>query len=182
MNNSVIVLAQKAIKKYLYQRQQLSLSPNQVTSRLKVPGACFVTLYLNKQLRGCIGNLTFDKPLYQAIITNALAAATQDWRFPPLTPREFENPKFQIEISLLSPLKLYQPVSISALLTYLGTHKPGLVIEKQSHRAVFLPQVWEEVPQPELFLQHLCAKAGLPPNSWQSQTTFHTFSVSSVTS
>ena len=124
-----------------------------------------MTLTINDELLGCIGNLEPEKPIYQAVIDNSLAAAFCDPRFSSLTIPELE--KVKIEISILGPLKKLQFSTPEQLVNYLKQKKPGLFIKKGFNQATFLPQVWLELPKPEEFLQQLCLKAGLDRDSWK---------------
>lgn len=125
----------------------------------------FVTLTINGQLRGCIGNLSSDNTIRQGIMDNAVNAAFHDPRFPPLRPEEYEL--ITIEVSLLT-----EPVKIDYkgpedLLAKLNPGKDGLIIRKGIHSSTFLPQVWEQLPDKEAFLGHLCLKAGLSADEWR---------------
>lgn len=125
----------------------------------------FVTLTIDHQLRGCIGNLTPDTPIRDGVRDNAINAAFNDPRFSPLTPAELES--VQVEISLLTePIQLeYQgPEDLLAKLT---AGVDGVIIRKGPHNATFLPQVWDQLPDKEAFLGHLCLKAGLPADEWK---------------
>lgn len=163
-----IKLARLAIRKYLETGEKIRAESQE-------PGACFVTLYKHGRLRGCIGNVEPIGSLEQAIIDNAISAATRDGRFEPVQASEL--PDLQIEVSVLSPLKPYQPKNKQVLLDFLSKNKPGLVIQKFGRRAVFLPQVWEQLPRPEDFLAQLCLKAGLAADDWQAGMRFFVFSV-----
>lgn len=127
----------------------------------------FVTLTIDGQLRGCIGSLTADEPIVSGIKRNALNAAFQDPRFPPLTREEAE--RVGVEVSVLTepqPLVYKNAKDIPA---QLRPNVDGVIIQKGLARATFLPQVWEQLPDKEVFLEHLCTKAGLPPNAWEHQ-------------
>ncbi len=127
----------------------------------------FVTLTIDGMLRGCIGSLTADEPIVSSIKRNAVNAAFQDPRFPPLTPEEAEQ--VAVEVSILTqpePLGYKNPKD---LLAQLNPNVDGVIIQKGLARATFLPQVWEQLPEKEAFLEHLCTKAGLPPNAWEHQ-------------
>ncbi len=163
-----VKLARLAIKNYLKTGKKIKAVSKQ-------PGACFVTLYNYGRLRGCIGNIEPVGGLEQGIIDNAISAATRDGRFEPLTLEELKD--LSIEVSVLSLLTTIVPKSVNELLRRLEKEKPGLVIEKYGQRAVFLPQVWEELPRAEEFLGQLCLKAGLLPNDWQAGMKFWIFTV-----
>jgi hypothetical protein len=125
----------------------------------------FVTLTMNKQLRGCIGNLSSDKSILDGVKDNAINAAFHDPRFPPLSKNEFN--KIDIEISILSePEKLVYHDS-SDLLEKLRPGIDGVIIRKGPYSSTFLPQVWDQLPDKKSFLNHLCQKAGLSPDEWR---------------
>ncbi|AMO55280.1 hypothetical protein GZ77_11100 [Endozoicomonas montiporae] len=128
------------------------------------PRATFVTLQKQGNLRGCIGSLQVRRPLIEDIIHNAFAAAFRDPRFHPVA--EAELNEIDIEISILSPLSGMNISSEDDLLQQLIPGQDGLVIENAHYSATFLPQVWEQLPQPKQFLQHLKQKAGMPVNEW----------------
>jgi AmmeMemoRadiSam system protein B/AmmeMemoRadiSam system protein A len=128
----------------------------------------FVTLRKGDELRGCIGRLWADKPLYRRVQEMAVAAATSDPRFPPLTAEELDN--LNIEVSVLSPL--HRVTDIRQI--EVGTH--GLVIVKAGRQGVLLPQVpVEEGWDREEFLGNLCLKAGLTLDCWTDQPTLYAF-------
>lgn len=143
-----------------------SLDAVELSPRLTSPGAAFVTLHTRDgALRGCIGSLIAHRPLIEDVQANALAAAFKDPRFPPVTTREL--PDLCIEISVLSSPQPLQYDGPDDLLDKLRPGIDGVVIEKGPHRATFLPQVWEQLPDAREFLMHLCYKAGLPVDAWQ---------------
>ena len=126
---------------------------------------------MNKiKLGGCIGNIEPVGFLEQAIIDNAISAAVRDNRFEPVSLDELKD--LSIEVSVLSLLTTIVPKSVKELLERLRKEKPGLVIEKFGRRAVFLPQVWEEISSAEEFLRQLCLKAGLSIDDWKEEMQF----------
>ncbi|MCP3942887.1 MAG: AmmeMemoRadiSam system protein A [Desulfobacteraceae bacterium] len=138
----------------------------------------FVTLHKNGKLRGCIGNIEPEKTLMDGVRENAVFAAFKDSRFAPLTLDELDL--IDIEISILSkPAKLdYEDTR--DLLSRLTPGVDGVIIEKNYHKAIFLPQVWEQLPKSEEFLTHLCMKAGLSGNEWEKNgLIIHTYQVQS---
>ena len=163
----LLQLARRALEKYLQNQTILQIDETDLSPELTKPTATFVTLTKNGELRGCLGELEAQKPLYQSVIDNSLASAFLDPRFPPLSAEEL--PEIKIEISLLGPLKKLPSFQNQAkLCSYLSQKKPGLFLKKGSAQATFLPQVWEELPWPQDFLSQLCLKAGLPPEAWQN--------------
>jgi len=128
----------------------------------------FVTLTLNGQLRGCIGNMSSTVNLRDGVRQNAISAAFHDPRFSPLTPAELE--KVHIEISILTEPQPLAHDGGDDLIRKLRPNIDGVIISKGLNRSTFLPQVWKQLPRPNDFLDHLCMKAGLPANTWQSET------------
>ena len=126
----------------------------------------FVTLNINGQLRGCIGNLTSTKTVLEDVKHNALQAAFHDPRFAPLSKDELES--IQIEISILTEPQLLVYRDWQDLIGKLRVHVDGVIIRRGHARATFLPQVWEQLPRPEAFLDHLCMKAGLSSQAWKN--------------
>lgn len=132
---------------------------------LHAPGACFVTLTQAGRLRGCIGSLRAQRPLLEDVCANAQAAAQHDHRFPPLTPDEL--PQTRIEVSLLSPMTPLVFDTEADALAQLRPGVDGVALTFAPHRSTFLPQVWAQLPTPELFMAHLKSKAGLTPDFWE---------------
>lgn len=128
--------------------------------------ASFVTLTIDGQLRGCIGSLTATEPVAQNIKKNAINAAFHDPRFQPLSAAEFEQ--VHIDISILSEPKGLDYSDPNQLLKKLRPGVDGVILRKGPASSTFLPQVWEQLPEPRQFLSHLCMKAGLPAKAWQS--------------
>lgn len=127
---------------------------------LREQGACFVTLYRQGRLRGCIGSPQAHQPLARDVIENAYSAAFRDPRFPGLATEELEG--LALSISVLSPQSPIVFSGEAGLLAALRPHVDGLVIADGPRRALFLPSVWEQLPDPRQFLGHLKMKAGMP--------------------
>lgn len=134
---------------------------------LRQPAACFVTMYIDSELRGCTGTLTARAPLAEEVVQTAAQTALNDWRFTPVTPREV--PSISIEISVLTaPRKLDVP-SPDALPNLIRPGIDGVTLTKgPRYRATFLPQVWDKIPNPVEFLNMLCQKMGLPSQEWRA--------------
>ncbi|MGB9763001.1 MAG: AmmeMemoRadiSam system protein A [Minisyncoccia bacterium] len=163
----LLEISRRAIEKYLTENAILVIDDDGLDKELVEKKATFVTLTINNELRGCMGEMKATKPLYQSVIDNSLASAFLDPRFNPLTLEELN--KIKIEISILSPLKLIdlnQFKDINDFVKYLEKRKPGIFLKKDKYQATFLPQVWEELKNPSEFLTHLCYKAGLKPDEW----------------
>ena len=138
-----------------------------LTENLRRKGASFVTLTISGKLRGCIGSLEATQPLALDVQEHAVAAATQDFRFPPISLNEV--PLLEIEISRLTPTQKLEYENPHDLVAKLRPGKDGVVIRDGFRRATFLPQVWEKLPAPEEFLNHLCIKMGAEPNLWRTK-------------
>lgn len=143
--------------------------------RLHERGACFVTLTLNGELRGCIGSLEARGPLLRDIEHNARAAAFGDPRFSPLSSEEY--PHIAVEISLLSPTEPLQFGSEAEALAGLRPGIDGVVFEYRHLRGTFLPQVWEQLPRPQQFIARLKQKCGLPANFWSDEVKLSRYTV-----
>ena len=140
------------------------------------PGATFVTLKQDGELRGCIGSLEAHRLLAIDVRRNALAAAFSDPRFPPLAARELEVTT--VEVSLLSPASRVEVADEEDLLARLEPGVDGIVLELGRRRATFLPQVWETLPAPRDFIGALKRKAGMPANFWSPEMRVSRYTVS----
>jgi hypothetical protein len=139
--------------------------------------ASFVTLQQNNVLRGCIGSLEPRTSLVNSVADNAFAAAFRDPRFPALTAPELAD--LTIQLSVLGDL---QPVACDSEADLLGQLQPGIdgwVIQERGSRGTFLPSVWESLPDPRLFLQHLKNKAGLASDYWSDTIEIWRYSTES---
>ncbi|MFH1975542.1 MAG: AmmeMemoRadiSam system protein B [Pseudomonadota bacterium] len=145
---------------------QESLASDLEEKDLQRKSGTFVTLKIHNQLRGCIGNLDASGPIMEGVKRNAINAAFNDFRFSPLTIKEFD--KVEIEISILSEPKPLEYKDSNDLIKKLRPGVDGVIIRKGRASATFLPQVWEQLKRPEDFLSHLCTKAGLPSDSWKN--------------
>ncbi len=125
----------------------------------------FVTLTIDGKLRGCIGNLTSNESMVSGVRRNAINAAFHDPRFSSLSLSELD--RVSIEVSILSePRPLYYREAAD-LLKKIRPHIDGVILRKDIASATFLPQVWEQIQQPQDFLAQLCLKAGLASDAWQ---------------
>lgn len=131
---------------------------------LALPGATFVTLTQNGQLRGCIGSLQAHRRLDEDVRANAVSAAFRDPRFPPL--RVEELPITRVEVSLLTVPQPMQFSNEADALRQLRPQIDGVIFSAGGRRSTFLPQVWEQLPEPRVFMAHLKQKAGLAADYW----------------
>jgi len=158
---TLLQIARRTIEQYVKNHHVDELDATKLSGDLKAPCGAFVTLQKNDQLRGCIGRFDASEPLYKVVQQMAIAAATQDYRFPQVEPQEIEH--LEIEISVLTPMKrVTSPDEIE-----LGRH--GIYIKKGMQAGTFLPQVATETGwSREEFLGH-CAqdKAGIGWDGWK---------------
>lgn len=126
---------------------------------LMQPGACFITLERSGKLRGCIGSLTAREPLAENIADNSHGAARRDPRFPAVHADELDE--LTVSVSILCPLEPFPFTSEADLISKLRPGIDGLVLEKNGCRGTFLPQVWDDLPDPAQFVSALKTKSGL---------------------
>jgi len=162
-------VAAAAIQYGLTYHAKLPLDLNKYSANLCTYGASFVTLELAGNLRGCIGSLEAYQPLIKDVAENAYNAAFSDPRFPPLHQNEYQ--RLTKHLSILSTPEPMRFKSEADLLRQLRPNIDGLILSEGWQRGTFLPAVWESLPTPELFLQHLKLKAGLPENYWSNTLT-----------
>lgn len=145
---------------------------------LRAPAATFVTLEAEGQLRGCVGTILPRRPLIEDVAENAFAAVFRDTRFESLTAAE--RPAVTISISLLGPLTDILAADELTLLSALRPHIDGVLISDNSRRAVFLPQVWGQLPDPHNFLGALKAKGGFPSSAKPPSLRAQRFTVTEI--
>ena len=162
---SLIKLARETISKKLGRSAAALDPPALAATELQARRGTFVTLTIDGQLRGCIGSLEASESIVDGVRRNAVNAAFHDPRFPGLKPEELDQ--VAIEVSILTDPKPLAFRDGQDLVAKLRPHVDGVILRKGSARATFLPQVWEQLPQPQKFLSHLCLKAGLPADAWQ---------------
>jgi AmmeMemoRadiSam system protein A len=164
LRNKLFALARRSIELGLEQLRWVAMEPTELPRALLETRATFVTLRVQKQLRGCCGNLNANRSLSEDVWRNAWAAAFADPRFPPLEFDEWHQA--DLHISVLSPLEPLAVTNEEELLEVLRPNVDGLVLERDQSRATFLPEVWEQLPDPRDFVMHLKQKAGWPATSW----------------
>ncbi len=166
MKQRLIKFARNTLESYF--KGEEPKVPEEIKEKYSEEKASFVTLTKRGNLRGCIGSLEVVKsrPLWEDIQKNVLNASLHDPRFPPL--EESELKEIKIEISILGKSKELEFNSPEELLEKLNPNLGVILTDKNSGRtSTFLPQVWEQIPDKKVFLNHLCAKAGLNPDYWK---------------
>lgn len=154
----LLSVARRAILHRLTHSASPPIGEDDVSENLRLLSGAFVSLHIEEELRGCIGSIYAEEPLFRIVGQMAIQAATEDPRFPPLTNSEL--PRTDIEVSVLSELK-----PIAAADVEVGVH--GLFLSRGSRRGLLLPQVpgqygWNR----KHYLGQLCLKAGLPDRAW----------------
>jgi len=157
--------ARKTIRQALYGEGAQKGKDAGLPPVFKQPRGTFVTLTIGGNLRGCIGHIIPQESLIEGIRINAVNAAFKDPRFRPLNKDEWK--KVRIEVSILTDPKPISYTGADDLLRKLRPGIDGVIIKKGYRQATFLPQVWDQLPGKEEFLNHLCLKAGLDGNEWK---------------
>jgi AmmeMemoRadiSam system protein A len=176
LGNALLIRARNAIGNML----GASAQAEPEHPALAQPGATFVTLTQNGQLRGCIGSLEAWRSLDTDVRENARAAAFTDPRFAPLQPEEF--PHTRVEVSLLTAPEPLPFTDETAALHQLQPGIDGVIFECHGRRGTFLPQVWENLPEPQQFLAHLKQKAGFAADFWSPEVKLYRYVVQKWTS
>jgi AmmeMemoRadiSam system protein A len=127
-----------------------TVNPDDYPETLRSPRATFVTLEIGGQLRGCIGALAAHQPLVQDVAAHAYAAAFEDPRFPELTGANFR--RLDLHLGAVATGTVAVRFRGTSLLAQLRPGVDGLILQFRSHRATFLPAVWESLPDPYVFL------------------------------
>jgi len=140
---------------------------------LSAPGAAFVTLRRNGMLRGCIGSAVATRPLIVDVVQHAFNAAFRDWRFPRLALDEWAG--LELSVSVLTPPLPMTFADEADLLAQLRPYIDGLIIEDSGHAALFLPSVWQEIPEQRRFVTALKLKAGMAATHFSPAFTARRF-------
>lgn len=162
----LLALARRAVCAAAHREPHPRVGSEELWPAVQAVRASFVTLTHAGELRGCIGHLTASLPLYRDVIDNATSASLRDARFSPVTPEEVDE--LRIEISVLSPCRALTYHSTEELLPLLRVGEDGVVLKYEGRQATFLPQVWQQLPEKETFLNHLAEKGGFPRGIWRS--------------
>jgi hypothetical protein len=175
MKDFVLKLARQVIETYVKAGKKISI-PDRYPKELDEKKGVFVTIYKKpKELRGCIGFPYPQMPIIRGLIEAAIEACG-DPRFSPLSKEELKD--IWIEVSILSKPEMIKVKSQKDCLKEINPGKDGLILQKGYCSGLLLPQVWEEIPKKEDFLEALCMKAGLLADEWlDSSTKIYKFKV-----
>jgi AmmeMemoRadiSam system protein A len=159
--------ARQSIRYGLTHGTWLPVDLSEFPATLQQPGAAFVTLEKQKQLRGCIGSIEAHRPLVEDVSINAWNAAFRDPRFTELADREFNQ--IVLEISVLTAPETLNFSSEADLKQQLVPGRDGVILQEGFQRGLFLPAVWKQLPNPNDFWEHLKQKAGFHPTYWSDR-------------
>ncbi len=171
-------LARRTIEEQLGMEPTTAVQPEELADpELRQHNGVFVTLNKQGALRGCIGSLLGVESIVDGVRRHAVNAALHDHRFPMVSADEVQD--LRIDISILTPPQNLEYSDGNDLVHKLRPHVDGVILKAPGGAgATFLPQVWEQLPIPEMFLDHLCLKAGLAKDSWRSgDLTVQTYQV-----
>lgn len=165
---SLLKLARSTIESELIKGAKIK-RPENVSPPLKEKRGCFVTLHKGGVLRGCIGTIEPVRSLVSNVEENAINAAFKDPRFPPLAINELDA--VDIEVSVLTLPKILEFKDAEDLKQKLKPGVHGVILSQDWRGATFLPQVWQQLPDKEVFLENLCQKGGLERSAWKDKNT-----------
>ena len=164
-------LARQTLRRLL--ESEPPLAPLQVPPAVAENGACFLTLRRDGELRGCVGNVVAQEPLYLALIRNVRDAAQHDSRFHPIRLEELDA--LSIEVTVLNGLTPVEYRTPEELLAQLHPGEDGVVLQVGCRAATFLPQVWKMFPTKEEFMNRLSEKMGIEPAAWRADAGVSVF-------
>ncbi|MDG3087893.1 AmmeMemoRadiSam system protein A [Vibrio hannami] len=178
--NILLDIARTAIQEYIANKEASRPAPTELPDKLREPAGCFVTLEVNGELQGCLGSIypSSYHSLAEEVARKARSSCFEDTRFPPLESQQLNA--LTIEVSVLSIPKQQHFSSQAELEYFLANNKCGLIFSEKYRRSVFLPQVWDKLPNPKEFIRHLKLKGGWKSDYWSEELKVETFVVSSV--
>ncbi|GAA5215612.1 AmmeMemoRadiSam system protein A [Corallincola platygyrae] len=173
-------LAARSIEYGLIHQHRWAPAASHLPEALAAQGASFVTLHQQKgtelALRGCIGSVSPFQPLWLDVVSHAYDAAFRDPRFSSLQQQECDD--LLLEVSVLSPPAPLEKSEYPQLLQRLTPHVDGVLLEGEGRRSLFLPQVWQQLPDAKAFLTALLHKGGWPGDCWQGDNLSESITVS----
>jgi uncharacterized protein len=175
--SQLLALARQAIEQGLAELRWVAMPTMELPLPLTESRGSFVTLRIDKQIRGCCGTLSASRSVSEDVWRNAWASAFADPRFSPLEQEEWDG--VHLHIAVLSPLEFLEVESEADLIAKLRPNVDGIVVSRDDAHATFLPEVWEQIPDPTDFIRHLKQKAGWPATSWSPHISVQRFTVES---
>lgn len=163
----LVKLARSSVEKF-FEKENLEIEKTN-EEFLKEKRGVFVTIetYPENKLRGCVGFPLPYFPLFEAVQRAAISSAFEDSRFEPLKKEELKKVVF--EVSVLTKPELIKVKNSEEYLEKIEEGKDGLILEYGSFSSLYLPQVWEMIKEKKKFLESLCLKASLPPDTWKEK-------------
>ncbi|HLF59318.1 MAG TPA: AmmeMemoRadiSam system protein B [Alphaproteobacteria bacterium] len=175
---TLLEVSKASITHGLRHGRALSVPAQEFAAELRENGACFITLKIGGKLRGCVGSPQAWRPLIEDVAENAFRAAFADSRFKPLAHEEW--PQVDLSISVLTPPVPIPCTCESELVRAIRPNIDGVILADEQRRGLFLPAVWEALPDPAEFVRQLKRKAGLPPDHWGPNTRAFRFTALSI--
>lgn len=155
----LVQVARASVEQFVRRGAVAALNLAQLPTAVQRNGATFVTLRQEGRLRGCIGNVVEERPLAESVAQNAIAAASRDPRFPPVTSNELAE--LAVEVTVLTPLRLLAYRDYDDLLLKIQPVKDGVMLKLGARRGVLLPQMWERISTTANFLKATAEKANI---------------------
>ncbi|OPZ77858.1 MAG: hypothetical protein BWY78_00840 [Alphaproteobacteria bacterium ADurb.Bin438] len=178
--SEIVQIAIDSIAMGLIDEGPLKIDLDDVPEELRAKGSCFVTIYKGGNLRGCVGTIFPNKSLAEDISANAHNAAFNDKRFDEIDVDELLDGDVVVSVSVLSPLVKVDCANNDELLTKITMGEDGVVMIDGKIVSVFLPQVWDTIPDKRIFINELKTKAGVDKNYWSDTVNFYKFKVDTV--
>ncbi len=175
--HSLLEAAKTAIRYQTARGKTPKVNEIKFPRQLQAQRATFVTVKLDGKLRGCIGSTAPRQALITDVISSACKAVAADPRFPPVT--EEEVPRLEVSVSILSTPRQVAFASEDELVAQLRPKADGLILLEGKKRGLFLPQVWDSLPDPRQFVRNLKVKAGLKPDYWSAKVKVFRFTTES---
>jgi AmmeMemoRadiSam system protein A len=155
----LVQVARASLEQFVRRGAVAALNLAQLPTAVQRNGATFVTLSQAGRLRGCIGNVVEERPLAESVVQNAIAAASRDPRFPPVTSNDLTE--LAVEVTVLTPLRLLDYYDYDDLLLKIQPVKDGVMLNLGVRRGVLLPQMWDRISTTADFLKATAKKANI---------------------
>ena len=163
----LVQIARSSLEQFVWRGVMARPYLAQLPTAVQQPGTTFVTLRYAGRLRGCIGNVVEERPLAESVVHNAVAAASRDPRFPPVTTVELAA--MTVEVTVLTPLRPLVYSQYDDLLSKIQSGRDGVMFKWGKRRGILLPQLWERIPTTANFLNAIAQKANIPQSQLLTQ-------------
>lgn len=169
----LLQIVARSLQKAVTEHKTYSPSRKDYADELFNKGASFVTLKANNELRGCIGTVIPHEAIAQDVAQNTYQAAMEDNRFSPLTQEDLKSLSFSVSLLTRFEPIIYQ--NAEDLLSKIRAGTDGIIIRDGDRQGLFLPSVWQELPNKEEFMKQLKIKAGINPSYWSENLKVYRF-------